>query len=135
MAKALKLNCEQIETNHFHLTECENRILESIKKSGIHFIRNGKAPLLPGLLSLSFIGQDGEAILHRMDLKGICISTGSACNGENTAISHVLRAIKLNEKYAQGTIRISLGKYNTREDIDSLATALISILSPVNTQL
>ncbi len=80
------------------------------------------------LNSLSFSGADGEAILHRMDLMGICISTGSACNSVNEEISHVLKAIRLNEKLAGGTIRISLGKNNTAEDVDSIVNALIKIL-------
>lgn len=48
---------------------------------------------MPGIISLSFEGKDGEAILQRMDLMGICISTGSACDSNNTEISHVLQAI------------------------------------------
>lgn len=51
-------------------------------------------------------------LLHRMDLKKICISTGSACDGVNTQVSHVIKAIGVYEKYAKGTIRISLGKNN-----------------------
>ena len=84
--------------------------------------------LLPGLLSLSFPGRDGEAILHRMDLMGISISTGSACDSVNTAISHVLQAIKLDEVFAKGTVRISLGKDNTEEEVDKIAASLIKIL-------
>ena len=72
--------------------------------------------------------QWNEAILHRMDLMGISISTGSACDSVNTEISHVLKAIHLDENYAKGTIRISLGKNNTDTDIDKIATALSKIL-------
>ena len=63
-----------------------------------------------------------------MDLMGISISTGSACDSVNTEISHVLKAIHLDENYAKGTIRISLGKNNTDTDIDKIATALSKIL-------
>lgn len=78
--------------------------------------------------SLSFDGKDGEAILHRMDLMGVCISTGSACDSKNTEISHVLQAIRMPESLAKGTIRISLGKNNTADDIDTIVTALRKIL-------
>ncbi len=84
---------------------------------------------LPGLLSLSFPGKDGEAILHRMDLMGISISTGSACDSVNTKISHVLQAVQLNTDYAKGTIRISLGKNNTEDDIEKITSALIKIIT------
>ena len=80
------------------------------------------------MLSLSFPGYDGEAILHRMDLMGICISTGSACDSKRTVISHVLQAIKLPEEDAKGTIRISLGVENTEEEMDHVAVALKRIV-------
>ena len=84
---------------------------------------------MPGLLSLSFLGKNGETILHRMDLIGISISTGSACDSVNTEISHVLKAIQLDEDYATGTIRISLGKNNTEEDVKAIASSLIKIVA------
>lgn len=84
---------------------------------------------MPGLLSLSFSDKDGEAILHRMDLMGISISTGSACDSVNTEVSHVLKAIQFAENYAKGTIRISLGKNNTQEDVESIVISLVKIVS------
>ena len=60
---------------------------------------------------------------------GIMVSTGSACDSKNTRISHVLRAIGVDEDYALGTIRISLGKDNTREEAKKIAGALIKIMS------
>ena len=66
--------------------------------------------------------------MHRMDLLGICISTGSACNSKDTEISHVLKAINLDEEYAKGTIRVSLGKYNAEEDVKKIVRELKKIL-------
>ena len=57
----------------------------------------------------------------------ICISTGSACNSKSTETSHVLQAIGLEDNYARGTIRISLGKMNTEEDVEAIFTALAKI--------
>ena len=67
-------------------------------------------------------------MLHRMDLKGICISTGAACDSVKNQISHVLRAMMIPEDYARGTVRISLSKNNSEQDAFDIATALISIL-------
>ena len=67
-------------------------------------------------------------LLHRLDLKKICISTGSACDSVNTQISHVIRAIGVPEKYANGTIRISLGKENTEAEVRTIADSIIAIL-------
>ena len=67
-------------------------------------------------------------LLHRLDLKGIAVSTGSACDSVNTQISHVLDAIKLSEDYAVGTIRVSFGKENTIEEAIAIANAIDSII-------
>jgi cysteine desulfurase len=106
----------------------EARLIKKLFSAGISFVRNGGKNTLPGLISLSFPGKDGEAILHRLDLKGICVSTGAACNSEDTEISHVLKAIRADESAALGTIRISLGKWNTVEDVDEISAVLNKVL-------
>lgn len=131
MATALRNNCDLLQENINKIKEMERRLLDMLSATGFAFIRNGGDRTLPGLISLSFPGIDGEVILHRMDLMGICISTGSACNSKDTEVSHVLKAIKLEEKYAKGTIRISLGKYNTQEDVEKIVIALEKILKSV----
>ena len=67
-------------------------------------------------------------LLHRLDLKGICISTGSACDSVNARVSHVIEAIHVPEEYAKGTIRISFGVENTEEETITIAKALIDVL-------
>lgn len=128
MATALKNNCDNLQKNRKVILELEQGLLDRLAGTGIPFTRNGGANALPGLISLSFPGADGESILHRMDLMGISISTGSACNSRDTEISHVLKAIKLDETLAKGTIRISLGKYNTLDDVELIVDALKKIL-------
>lgn len=128
MATALKANCDLLEQNQQHILSLERQLISKLNGSGVAYKRNGGDSKLPGLLSLSFPGKDGEAILHRTDLMGISISTGSACDSENTEISHVLQAIRLDEDYAKGTIRISLGKNNTEEEVERIAAALVKIL-------
>ena len=128
MAIALKKNTDNIERNQNKLLDLEHRLIHSLHSAGLDFIRNGHDYHIPGNISLSFKNRDGEMILHRMDLKGICISTGSACDSINTQISHVIKAIGLDSQYAQGTIRISLGKNNTTEEVDTIATELIRLL-------
>lgn len=128
MATALKSNCDMLVQNQKHILNLENQLLLNLDEAGITYIRNGGDCKLPGLLSLSFNGKDGETILHRMDLMGISISTGSACDSVNTEISHVLQAIRLDENLAKGTIRISLGKNNTLDDIEKISAALMKII-------
>ena len=127
MAVALKNNCDALEENARYVSRLESKLIDMLDSSSIEYTRNGGESRLPGLLSLSFPGANGEAILHRLDLTGICISTGSACNSKSTEISHVLQAIRLEDSYAKGTIRISLGKANTEEELEAIFKALAKI--------
>ena len=131
MAAAMKKNIDALEQNTAHVLDLEKLFLSEMDRAGINYIRNG-CNTLPGLLNLSFPGHSGETILHRMDLKGICISTGSACNGSSDEISHVLQAIHLEDSCALGTIRVSLGKNNTREEILKIKDAIKYILTLIN---
>ncbi len=128
MATALKNNCQNIKNNIKKLKYLEAIFLQELNKYNIDFVVNGGQYKLPGLLSVSFKGQDGEMLLHRLDLMGIMVSTGAACDSKKTQISHVLKAIKLDEKYAKGTIRISFGKNNTIKDARKIASSISKIL-------
>lgn len=131
MATALRENCNNLNAIQQHLRLLERILLSKLHEGGVSFFRNGGTNTLPGLMSLSFPGFSGEMILHRMDLMGICISTGSACNSKSVEISHVLRAVGLDEELAHGTVRISFGKNNTSEDANTIADALIRIVCGV----
>ena len=128
MAAALKSNCDTLLDTQEHLRLLEKTILEILVANKVQFVRNGGSNTLPGFLSLAFSGKEGESILHRMDLMGISISTGSACDSKNTEISHVLQAIRLDESLATGTVRISLGKYNTPDEARIIADSIFRIL-------
>lgn len=129
MAEALKKNCAEISVNSTFLYKLEQHLICNLKAASLDFVRNGATNHVPGIVSLSFKNVSGEMLLHRLDLKGICVSTGSACDSKNTRISHVLEAMKVPREYAEGTIRISLSKANSLEDVDTIAAALISILN------
>ena len=86
---------------------------------------------LPGHVSVSFPGRDGEALLHLLDLKGICVSTGAACNSRSTEVSHVLRAIGLTNDVAKGTLRVTFGHGNTVHDAETVANTLVELLMKV----
>lgn len=129
MAVALKKNCNRIAENEQKLLRLENKLIDGLDVLKIDYIRNGAERRIPGNISLSFKGHEGEVILHRMDLMGICISTGSACDSINTKLSHVISAIGVPDEYASGTIRISLGKDNKESDIEVILSALNRILN------
>jgi len=79
---------------------------------------------LPGTVNLGFEGVSGESLMHMLDLKGICVSTSSACTSGKDEPSHVLRALGLNEQQAKSAIRISYGKYNTVDETNTIVAAI-----------
>ena len=128
MATALEENVISICENESYLAHLEEILISNLSRSGIAFYRNGAENHIKGNVSLSFPNRSGESIMHRLDLKGICVSTGSACDSKETQISHVLKAIGLEEMLAKGTIRISLSKYNTEQDMIKIVQVLVGIL-------
>ena len=129
MSVALQENVSSLQKNMTYIQSLEKILLGQLTAAGIEFVHNGGTERTPGNISLSFKGQNGEAILHRLDLKGICVSTGSACDSTSNQVSHVLKAIGLSPEYAEGTIRISLCHSNTIEDIAYLTANLIRVVS------
>lgn len=128
MATALKNNCDNLDNNIKYVTFLEDKFVEELTKTNIDYIRNGSVNHMPGNISLSFKDKEAEMILHRLDLMGIYVSTGSACDSVNTQTSHVIKAIGVDDKYANGTIRISLGKHNTLDEVKTIVKSLVKIL-------
>lgn len=128
MATALKENLDDLDANVKHITEVENAFVSKLKEYKIDFIRNGSEYHMPGIVNISIKNSDGEMLLHRLDLMGIYISTGSACDSVNNQVSHVIKAIKVPNEYSEGTIRISFGKDNTIEDAETIANAIKKII-------
>lgn len=130
MATALEENVSSMEDNASILHEIECKFLSELTSRGIKFHKNGDSRHIPGNISLSFNNYEGEMLLHRLDLKGVMVSTGSACDSRETQISHVLKAIGLSEETAKGTIRISFGHQNSIADAIYIAEAIASIVTP-----
>lgn len=74
------------------------------------------------------MGVEGEELLLKLDEKGICTSTGSACSSGTPHPSHVLLAIGLKQELAYGSLRVTIGEENTKEDIDFLIEQLVEII-------
>lgn len=128
MAVALKKNCDNLAENMQHVENIESHLIDKLSSSGLDFVRNGSPQHIPGNVSLSFKNADGEALLHRLDLMGICVSTGAACDTTNTQISHVLHAINLDPEYAIGTIRISFSPKNTLSEVETICDHIVRII-------
>lgn len=119
MAKALELCEMERKEDYKREKELRDYFEEEMLKRVPEIMLNGKeADRLPGTSSVTFKYLEGESILLRLDFKGIAVSSGSACSSDDLKASHVLLAMEIPIEFAHGTIRFSLGKYNTKEEID-----------------
>jgi cysteine desulfurase len=105
----------------------ESKILQKIPSSSLNGTRDA-AQRLPNTSNISFENINGEAILARLDDAGICVSTGSACNALEHTASPVLKAMNIPFSKAMGSIRFSLGRFNTEEEVDQVVLELEKII-------
>lgn len=123
--KAVELACSNIEENIKYLSELRDYTKELIESRISHIKFNGGfESRLPGNLNVSIRYIEGESILLMLDMHGICASSGSACTSGSLDPSHVLLAIGLPHEIAHGSVRISLGLENTREDVEYFVDVL-----------
>lgn len=128
MGKAIELAYENIEEYNKKLIELREYCIEKLQNKISNIKINGsRKDRLPGNINISFLGEDSSDLLLKLDEKGICTSAGSACNTGASSPSHVLMAIGLNNEEAEGALRITLGKENTKEDIDYLVNSILEI--------
>ncbi len=126
MATALRLCCERMNEVTARLAEMTDCFRKTINANLPEATFNGDPEhRLPGHISLSIPGISGEGLLHVLDLQGIAVSTGAACNSKSTEISHVLKAIELPVKLAKGTVRITFGVYNTVDQAQYIADKIV----------
>ena len=118
-----------MEEKNDRISNLREYFIREIEKSIEDAKVNGNiAHRLPGITSISFKGVEADNILQELDKKGIYISTGSACTTGSIESSHVLKAIGLSDAMAHSTIRISIGKYNNKEEIDYTVKYLVEII-------
>jgi len=91
-------------------------------------VNGRRASRVPHISNLSFLDAEGESLLISLDLKGIAVSTGSACQSGALEVSHVLTALKLRPEWLQGSIRFSLSRYTTAAEVDTALEALKTVV-------
>jgi len=129
MATALKAAVSHQEEECKRLSELRDYFEEELSKKIPEIVINAKgAQRLPGTSSITFKYLEGESILLSLNYKGIAVSSGSACSSDDLQASHVLLGIGIPVEFAHGTIRFSLGKYNTKEEIDYVLAELPPII-------
>ena len=129
LGKAIEIANFNLEEYNKHLLTLREYFIDKIKQNTKNVKINGSLEKrLSGNINISFKEKDSSEILLQLDKRGICASGGSACSSGMNSPSHVLLAIGLDKDYISGTIRISLGEENTKQDIDYL----IKILNEIN---
>ena len=129
LGKAIELAYKNIDEYNDKLQKLRDYYISEVEKEIPGAVLNGhRTKRLPGNANISFKGINGGDLLLELDEKGICASTGSACNTGSTEPSHVLVAIGLRPEYLQGSLRITFGEENTKADVDYLVSSLKKII-------
>ena len=129
LAKALEIATEKLEEEAERVGRLRDYLEELVVEKIGHISINAKgAPRVPNTTNISFHFIEGEAILLGLSLKGICASSGSACTSGDIRPSHVLTAMGIPAETCQGAIRFSLGRSNTKEQIEFTVDALAEIV-------
>ncbi len=123
-AKAVELRKEEMESEAQRLTKLRDRLVKGVLKIEEAYLNGHPTKRLPNIANFRFSYIEGESLVLRLDAEGIAASTGSACSSRSLEPSHILLAIGLKPEEAHGSLRLSLGKYNTEEDIDYILEAL-----------
>ncbi|AGI48439.1 cysteine desulfurase NifS [Thermoplasmatales archaeon BRNA1] len=132
MGVAAEISARDLEKNSARLIEMRDHAIERISKEIPYSKLNGhRTQRLPGNVNFGFKFIEGESVLMSLGMKGVCISTGSACASGSLDPSHVLLAIGLPHGDAHGSVRISLSENNTMEEIDYAVDALKEVVERI----
>ena len=119
LAEAIELSYKELEYNNKKVLHLRNYFMNRLKERFNNIKINGDLEKrLSGNINVSFINQDGQQLLLGLDEYGICASAGSACSTGSSKPSHVLTSIGLTKEEIFGTLRFTIGKENTKQEID-----------------
>ena len=136
LGRAAELALTEMEEEAGRLMSLRERLWHGIAANVEGVRRNGHpTQALPNTLNVCFGYIEGESIVLGLDMKGIAVSSGSACTSGALDPSHVLLAMGLEPRIAQGAVRFSLGRENTVEQVDYVVAALQGVIKPLQTTL
>jgi cysteine desulfurase len=128
--RAAQLALEEMGEEAERLTKLRDKLINGLLKQIDHIHLNGHPTRrLPNNVNVSIEFVEGEAILASLDAEGICVSTGSACSSGSSEPSHVLMALGLPHEVARGSVRLSLGKWTTEEEIDRVLEVMPHVVA------
>ena len=130
MELALKIACDKLDINNNKILNLENYFIDRLNKYKINYRING-VKRLPGFLNITFFNVDGNSLLMNLDMNNIAISFGSACASGSTSSPLALLEMGMPDNEAKCTVRISIGKFITKNNIDKLANTINKIISRI----
>ena len=129
MAAALKESCDHMEENTAKIIPMRDKLFRELGKIPHSRINGSLEHHVPGTVNMCFEGIEGESLLLMLDDNGICASSGSACTSGSLDPSHVLLSIGLPHEVAHGSLRLSIGEYNTMEQIDHIIEVVPKVVA------
>ena len=128
LAAALKESCDHMEENAEKMIAMRDRLFEGLSKIPHSKINGSLEHHVPGTVNMCFEGIEGESLLLLLDREGICASSGSACTSGSLDPSHVLLSLGIPHELAHGSLRLSIGEYNTMEQIEYILETVPGIV-------
>ncbi len=128
MAAAFLEACENREKNAKKVSRLRDLLIEHLSKIPHSILNGDRYNRLPGTVNFCFEGIEGESLLLLLDARGIAASSGSACTSGSLDPSHVLLALGLPHEVAHGSLRLSIGEYNTEEEIQHIIQTVPEII-------
>jgi cysteine desulfurase len=126
---AASIKTERMKEDQEKSGRIRNLLIKELMKSLSSKIRiNSPEDGVENILNISFKGIKSETLLHFLEMREIYVSSGSACNSKKNAISHVLKAVKIPQQWAEGAIRFSFGSFNTEKEAVIVADAIQDII-------
>jgi len=127
-AAALKESCDNMEANNAKIIPMRDKLIAELSKIPHSRVNGSLEHHVPGTVNMCFEGIEGESLLLWLDAKGICASSGSACTSGSLDPSHVLLSLGLPHEVAHGSLRLSIGEYNTMEEIDHIIATVPQVV-------
>ena len=134
LAAALKESCDTMEENTARILPMRDKLISELGKIPHSIINGSMEKHVPGTVNICFEGLEGDGLLLLLDQNGICASSGSACNAGSIDPSHVLLAIGVPYELAHGSLRLSIGEYNTMEEIDHIIRVVPQVVETLRSK-
>ncbi len=129
LGEALFIVAKERENNNLHLQKMQKKLIDGIKeKIPNAYLNTDLTNATPSHVHFAFPGAEGEAVLMELDMRGICVSVGSACASSSLKASPTLMAMGVPKEIIHGAVRMTLGKNNTDQEIEKILTVLPEVI-------